>query len=408
MSFEEIYFELARRNHPRASVMSGAPTHGIGTVRSHATGRDFEDDGFSSDDADDVADDTDDEDGHHANSAAPTPPNEQSLGRPLLSSLKPPGTSDGLLHEGIATPVPGSSAQTPIPTPVTARPPLTQSPESSPTTEQAPTLPLPSHGSTSSSGGTPGKPERMKSGLIPKILRRPTLPKALTSANLLIHGRRASSSEAHSPVSEAPTDGAHSEKPVRPEGKRGKSFRKRQPTAIGYNLGGEEDIVGIVMLEIQGATDLPRLTNSSFSPFAHRLHALTCTQVTRTGWDMDPFVIISFGKKVFRTRVIRHSRNPVWEEKLLFHVRRYETRFDVRLTVLDWDKLTSNDHIGDATFSVETLLATAPKMDEQTGLYDISADGEGEMVNFHLPLQTAKEMPWESRHSPMISFRYAS
>ena len=44
--------------------------------------------------------------------------------------------------------------------------------------------------------------------------------------------------------------------------------------------------------------------------------------VTRTGWDMDPFVVISFGKKVFRTRVIRHSRNPVWDEKLLFHVRR--------------------------------------------------------------------------------------
>jgi phosphatidylserine decarboxylase len=37
---------------------------------------------------------------------------------------------------------------------------------------------------------------------------------------------------------------------------------------------------------------------------------------------MDPFVVISFGKKVFRTRVIRHSRNPVWDEKLLFHVRR--------------------------------------------------------------------------------------
>jgi C2 domain len=42
---------------------------------------------------------------------------------------------------------------------------------------------------------------------------------------------------------------------------------------------------------------------------------------------MDPFVVISFGKKVFRTRIIRHSRNPVWDEKLLFHVRRYETAF---------------------------------------------------------------------------------
>jgi phosphatidylserine decarboxylase len=44
---------------------------------------------------------------------------------------------------------------------------------------------------------------------------------------------------------------------------------------------------------------------------------------------MDPFVVVSFGKKVFRTRVIRHSLNPVWDEKLLFHVRRYEIGYEV-------------------------------------------------------------------------------
>ena len=68
--------------------------------------------------------------------------------------------------------------------------------------------------------------------------------------------------------------------------------------------------------------------------------------MTRMGWDMDPFVVISFGKKVFRTRVIRHSLNPVFDEKLLFHVRKYETNFSIQLTVLDWDKMSSNDYIG--------------------------------------------------------------
>ncbi|KAI0291457.1 hypothetical protein BC826DRAFT_1105990 [Russula brevipes] len=71
-------------------------------------------------------------------------------------------------------------------------------------------------------------------------------------------------------------------------------------------------------------------------------------QVTRTGWDMDPFVVVSFGKKVFRTRIIRHFLNPVWDKKLLFHVRKYERSFRVQFTVLDWDKLSSNDHFGDA------------------------------------------------------------
>ncbi len=123
------------------------------------------------------------------------------------------------------------------------------------------------------------------------------------------------------------------------------------------------------------------------------------------GWDMDPFVVVSFGKKVFRTRVIRHSLNPQWDEKMLFHVRRYETSFKIQLTVLDWDKLSSNDHVGDASFDVATLLQDAPKKDEKTGLYPEEEDAMRSMTSFELPLQTAKEMPWESKHHPVISFK---
>ncbi|KAJ8694493.1 phosphatidylserine decarboxylase [Pleurotus ostreatus] len=103
-----------------------------------------------------------------------------------------------------------------------------------------------------------------------------------------------------------------------PAGKR-KRFRKNK-THGEYYFGASHDIVGIVMREIHGADDLPRLEN-----------------VTRTGWDIDPFVVISFGKKVFRTRVIRHSLNPVWDKKLLSQVRQYETAFKVQLSILDWD-----------------------------------------------------------------------
>jgi phosphatidylserine decarboxylase len=120
---------------------------------------------------------------------------------------------------------------------------------------------------------------------------------------------------------------------------------------------------------------------------------------------MDPFVVISFGKKVFRTRIIRHSLNPVWDEKLLFHVREYENAFKVQLTVLDWDKLSSNDHVGDAGFMVSELLADAPQRDPITGLYDDDADGKHPMKEFQLPLSTAKEKPWEAKHNPVITFR---
>ena len=121
---------------------------------------------------------------------------------------------------------------------------------------------------------------------------------------------------------------------------------------------------------------------------------------------MDPFVVISFGKKVFRTRVIRHSLNPTWDEKLLFHVRRYETTFRMQLTVLDWDKLSSNDHVGDASVDVAQLAANVPRKDPQTGLYPANEDGSaGAFSDFSLPLSTTREISWQSKHNPTITFR---
>ncbi|KAH8824331.1 phosphatidylserine decarboxylase-domain-containing protein [Flagelloscypha sp. PMI_526] len=157
----------------------------------------------------------------------------------------------------------------------------------------------------------------------------------------------------------------------------------------GYTFGGSNDIVGICMLEIVSAEDLPRLKN-----------------MTRTGWDMDPFVVISFGKKVFRTRVIRHSRNPTWEEKLLFHVRKYETGYNISFAILDWDKMSSNDHIGDITLPINELVSASPQPDPTTGLYK---DDKEEAVNKEIKLKLipggdGKDL-WEGKHSPMLTVR---
>lgn len=127
--------------------------------------------------------------------------------------------------------------------------------------------------------------------------------------------------------------------------------------------------------------------------------------MTRLGWDMDPFVVISFGKKVFRTRVIRHSLNPVWDEKLLFHVRRYETTFKVNFKILDWDKLSGNDQICSAMLDVTELLDKAPKPDPATGLYPAVSELDHNMLEYSLPLTPVKEAQWETKHQPKINFR---
>lgn len=116
-------------------------------------------------------------------------------------------------------------------------------------------------------------------------------------------------------------------------------------------------------------------------------------------------MVVSFGKKVFRTRVIRHSLNPVWDEKLLFHVRKYERSFRVQLTVLDWDKLSSNDHVGDAGFEIAELAENIPQKDPDTGLYPEDVDGTHDFQEFKLPLVAAKGITLDSKHPPILSFR---
>ncbi|WVW78263.1 phosphatidylserine decarboxylase [Kwoniella bestiolae CBS 10118] len=184
----------------------------------------------------------------------------------------------------------------------------------------------------------------------------------------------------------------------RPLFKRGKSktesssqvptVQKKKSRGFNFDANQGKEVLGIVILEIKGAEDLPKLKNA-----------------LKFSFDMDPFVVISFGKKVFRTRVIRHSLNPTWDEKLLFHVRRHESSYTMQFAVLDWDKVSGNDMVGTCTLPLSELIADAPKPNPDTGLYDKEVDGKHEMKEFTLNLSTEKDMSWEARHSPKLTVR---
>ncbi|KAF8808440.1 hypothetical protein BYT27DRAFT_7188951 [Phlegmacium glaucopus] len=355
MEYDEIFTELNKRSRP--SLVSAAPTEGVGTVRSHHLHSYDDDGGLSSDsgNSDDEAEFTDPQEG--------SPPASKPALDIHIPNKPPQLVIQSSPNPSPATPTPGNL---PTPTPTVVEPtPKASSGFSVPTPRFMPKM----------------KFGKKFSGLSPA----PASP-ALNSPAIDAQGTLVSPAPSKKKFVRKWSSGSGS--PSTSTTGSGNESSNASSTKSDFKFEGGNDIVGIVMLEIQSASDLPRLAN-----------------MTRTGWDMDPFVVISFGKKVFRTRVIRHSRNPVWDEKLLFHVRRYETAFQVQLTILDWDKLSSNDHIGDASFSVKDLVESAPQRDPATGLYSEGDDGDHPMTEYKLQLSTAKEMPWEAKHNPVITFR---
>ncbi|KAJ3860614.1 phosphatidylserine decarboxylase-domain-containing protein [Lentinula novae-zelandiae] len=357
VDFEEVYGELLKRSRP--SLVNIPPTEGVGTVRSHATISEEDEEGSQSE----TSESEDGEDPEEGDVRTPTLPTE-------LSPMTTPTASNTGAYAV-------STSHTPEP-PISANitsPPSSQGPVYD-LTEDVPRLPF---SAASTSGAHPTRPNVLSSS-----------PNESANGNITDPGELEQNSTKKSRFRKS-WSGVRV--PTRPRRSKGEGKRRKRPA---YSFGGGEsnDIVGIVMLEIQKAEDLPKLKN-----------------MTRTGWDMDPFIVVSFGKKVFRTRVIRHSLNPSFDEKLLFHVRRYETNFKVHLTVLDWDKLSSNDYIGECDFDVSELIAAFEDgrgVDPKTGLYPLD-DGQGSgssgMKEFKLPVRTAKEMPWEAKYHPFISLR---
>lgn len=171
----------------------------------------------------------------------------------------------------------------------------------------------------------------------------------------------------------------------RGRGRGGKRNRNRGEFAFKAEMG--MDIIGVVMMEVKSASNLPRWPN-----------------MTHTGFDMDPFAIISFGQKIFRTRVARHTLNPIWNEKLLFHVRRHESNFQAKVAVYDWDRMSSNDYVGGAQVAISDLLDVAPKPDPVTGLYKVDEeDVLGSMKEFVLPLSRIdkdEDIKFRKTHKP--------
>ena len=196
-------------------------------------------------------------------------------------------------------------------------------------------------------------------------------------------------------TSDEPDDPAKPSKSEKRERKLRMRRLKKRAKARAYEFTGGTDVVGIVFLEIGKITDLPPERNSKHQVSRKRdaMIVLTRMQVTKTGFDMDPFVVASLGRKTYRTRVIRHNLNPVFDEKMVFQVMRHEQNYSMSFSVVDRDKLSGNDFVGTANFPLSNVISCAPEADPETGLYSLPEPPDTSMVlptpkhsRFRLPL----------------------
>ncbi|KAJ5367784.1 Phosphatidylserine decarboxylase-related protein [Penicillium brevicompactum] len=135
-------------------------------------------------------------------------------------------------------------------------------------------------------------------------------------------------------------------------------LRRKSLAARAYQFSGSgTGVQGIVFMEIIRVTDLPPEKN-----------------VTRTSFDMDPFVVTSLGRKTLRTPVIRHNLNPIYNEKMVFQVMRHEQSYTISFTVMDRDKFSGNDFVASAGFALQNLVQSGPDADPETGLYHFVED----------------------------------
>lgn len=126
-------------------------------------------------------------------------------------------------------------------------------------------------------------------------------------------------------------------------------------------------IAGVVFLEIISADNLP--------PFKRFI---------QKGFDMDPFVVISFGKKTYRTSWRKHTLTPVFNQTLAFEVLSNEINYDLVFNILDKDHISFHDKVAFGSISLHDII------DEQ------------EFVDYDLNLKLFKE---NLDYEPSLKFR---
>src|SRR5258708_10603952 len=199
-------------------------------------------------------------------------------------------------------------------------------------------------------------------------------------------------------------------------------------TMIDYEFSSKKAVVGILMLEIKQAMDLPKLKGCKFDPFLPSpffrffLKSKTGTDEAffwrggvdlSTGWEMDAFLSVKHDSNVYKTKVVQHDLNPTYADKFILFIKRssidpYSPSSEsklINIQLRDRERTTSlssaskemdSVHIGDAQLDITRLLERAPKPDEETGLFSEEAMSMNSPDEFEVELELVDKGEWDN------------
>ncbi|KAI3764250.1 hypothetical protein L2E82_14256 [Cichorium intybus] len=114
-----------------------------------------------------------------------------------------------------------------------------------------------------------------------------------------------------------------------------KDTENKPPAKTSNSMAGMVEFIGLIKVNVVKGTNL----------------------AVRDMMTSDPYVILSLGSQSVKTRVIKSSLNPVWNEKLMLSIP--NTMPPLRVIVYDRDTFKADDFMGDAEIDIQPLVSAA-------------------------------------------------
>lgn len=108
-----------------------------------------------------------------------------------------------------------------------------------------------------------------------------------------------------------------------------------------FQVSKKQHSLGVVFMEIQNIVELPALKS----------------KLSRRKYDMDPFVITTFGRRVFKTSAKNHTLNPYYNEFISFEIFPNENQFSFHFKVMDKDSFSFHDEVAECDLPWFDIMA---------------------------------------------------